>query len=122
MGSEMCIRDRRICTRWAFQTSDWTDPRGGRCVSFIPVWGHNHSVSALEDCEPLDPYLLFGRLRQFDKEIGIPFAWYFYALHGNLVRSRHIEKVLEAAARGQIVLPENDYQVLRRWHDAPYGF
>lgn len=112
----------RVCTRWVFQTSDWTDPRGSRSVSFIPVWGHNHTVPALGDGESLDPYLLFGRLRQFAREIGTPFAWYFYGLHGNLVQSVHIEKVFEAAERGLIVLPENDFQVLRRWHDAPYGF
>lgn len=112
----------RICSRWVFQTADWTDPTGGRSVSFVPVWGHNHNVAALEEGERLDPYVLYGRLRQFDKDIGTPFSWYFYGLHGNLVRSGHIENVLDAAVRGLIVLPENDYQVLRRWHDAPYGF
>ena len=72
--------------------------------------------------ESRDPYLLFSELRQFDREIGTPFAWYFYGLHGNLVQSGHIEQVLDAAARGLIVLPENDYQILRRWCDVPYGF
>ncbi len=50
------------------------------------------------------------------------FAWCFYGLHGNLVKSGQMERVLEAAEAGLIVMPEHDYQVLRRWHDAPYCF
>lgn len=33
-----------------------------------------------------------------------------------------MERVLEAAEAGLIVLPEHDYQVLRAWQQAPYGF
>jgi hypothetical protein len=53
--------------------------------------------------------------QQFDERIGMPFAWYFYGLHGNLVKSGQMERVLEAAEAGLIVLPEHDYRVLRRW-------
>ncbi|KVP28923.1 hypothetical protein WL42_13975 [Burkholderia ubonensis] len=59
---------------------------------------------------------------QFDARIGHPFAWYFYGLHGNLILSGQMARVLEAAEGGLIVLPEHDYQVLRRWGDDPYGF
>lgn len=33
-----------------------------------------------------------------------------------------MERVLEAAEAGLIVLPEHDCQVLRRWGDDQYGF
>jgi hypothetical protein len=49
-------------------------------------------------------------------------AWYFYGLHGNLVKSGQMERVFEAVRDGLIGLPEHDYEVLRRWHEAPYGF
>jgi len=37
-------------------------------------------------------------------------------------KSGQIERVLEAAEAGLIVLPEHDYRVLRRWGDASYAF
>ncbi|HDR9140873.1 TPA: hypothetical protein QDB11_005604 [Burkholderia vietnamiensis] len=58
----------------------------------------------------------------FDERIGHRFAWYFHGLHGNLILSGQMERVLEAAEAGLIVLPEHDYQVLRRWGDNQYGF
>ena len=60
-------------------------------------------------------YGLYGKLTQFDERIEMPFAWYFYGLHGNLVKSGQMERVLEAAEAAFIVLPEHDYRVLRRW-------
>ena len=33
-----------------------------------------------------------------------------------------MERVLEAAEAGLVVLPEHDYQVLRVWYEARYGF
>jgi hypothetical protein len=76
----------------------------------------------LKDTQKLDVYSLFGKLKQFDERIGMPFAWYFYGLHGNLVKSGQMERVLEAAESGLVVLPERDYRVLRRWTDVPYAF
>ena len=112
----------RICTRWAFKTSDWTDPRGERTVTFIPKWAHRKKIAGLKDTHRLDVYGLYGRLNQFDQRVGMPFAWYFYGLHGNLVLAGHLQRVLEGAERGLIVMPEHDYQILRRWGEASYGF
>ncbi|WP_431798055.1 hypothetical protein SGO26_30185 (plasmid) [Cupriavidus metallidurans] len=112
----------RICMRWVFQTSDWPDEKGVRWVSFVPRWAHKKNIAALKNTGKLDAYGLYGRLTQFDSRIGMPFAWYFYGLHGNRVRDAHLERVVEAAEEGLIVLPENDYRVLRRWRDVPYGF
>ncbi len=52
----------------------------------------------------------------------MPFAWFFYGLHGNLVRGGQLQRIVDAAEAGRIVLPEHDYQVLRAWSDDPYGF
>ncbi|MDR6412299.1 hypothetical protein ACOCG7_33930 (plasmid) [Paraburkholderia sp. DD10] len=112
----------RICTRWAFNTSDYTDPQGRRYLDFVPGWTHTRKIAALKNTHKLDVYSLYGKLTQFDERIGTPFAWYFYGLHGNLVKSGQMERVLEAAEDGLIVLPEHDYRVLRQWGDNPYGF
>jgi hypothetical protein len=108
--------------RWTFNTSDYADPQGVRYLSFVPQWAHTRKVAELKNTGKLDVYSLYGKLTQFDERVGYPFAWYFYGLHGNLVKSGQIERMLSAAEDGLIVLPEHDYQVLRRWHDAPYGF
>lgn len=91
-------------------------------MSVVPQWAHTRKIAAVRGTAKLDVYGLYGRLNQFDKRIGMPFAWYFYGLHGNLVLPAHIERVIEGAEAGLIVLPEHDYQVLRRWSAAPYGF
>lgn len=112
----------RVCTRWTFNTSDYTDERGLRHLGFVPQWAHTRKIAALKDTYRLDAYGLYGKLNQLDARIGIPFSWYFYGLHGSLVKSGQMERVLEAAEAGLIVLPEHDYAVLRRWQQDPYGF
>ena len=112
----------RACLRWIFNTSDYTEPSGTRHLSFVPQWTHTRKIAELKNTGKLDVYSLYGKLTQFDDRIGHPFAWYFYGLHGNLVKSGQMERVLEAAEDGLIVLPEHDYQVLHRWHEVPYGF
>ncbi|RQT22133.1 hypothetical protein [Burkholderia contaminans] len=112
----------RVCQRWVFSTEDYTDPRNGRDMNFVPRWTHTRKIAALKNTAKLDAYSLVGKLTQFDQRIGHRFAWYFYGLHGNLILSGQMERVLEAAEAGLIVLPEHDYQVLRRWADDQYGF
>ncbi|MCG7405329.1 hypothetical protein [Caballeronia zhejiangensis] len=112
----------RACQRWTFATHDYVDQQGDRELSFVPQWAHTRKVAELKSTRNLDVYGLYGKLTQFDERIGMPFAWYFYGLHGNLVKSGQMERVLEAAEAGLIVLPEHDYRVLRRWGDASYAF
>ncbi|WP_186144513.1 hypothetical protein [Burkholderia gladioli] len=57
-----------------------------------------------------------------DKLVGTPFVWFSYGVHGNLVRSGQIARVLDAIENCEIVSPAQDYRVLRRWTDDPYGF
>ena len=43
-------------------------------------------------------------------------------LHGDRVLPWAGQRVFEAAEAGLIVLPEHDWQILRRWVRRPYGF
>ncbi|QCP55079.1 hypothetical protein FAZ95_38735 [Trinickia violacea] len=121
-ASSAGLAGERACLRWTFNTSDYTDPSDVRYLSFVPQWAHTRKIAELTNTGKLDLYSLYGKLKQLDERVGMPFAWYFYGLHGNLVKSGQMERVLEAAEDGLIVLPEHDYQVLRRWHQVPYGF
>ncbi|PTT93033.1 hypothetical protein DBR42_00915 [Pelomonas sp. HMWF004] len=111
----------RLCDHWALQISDYTSPKGERSMSVIPLWTHTRKIAELKR-RPSSDYELFSKLETLSKRVGVPFGWYFYMLHGNLVPSWAARAVLEAAEGGAIVLPEHDYRVLRRWADREYGF
>ncbi len=111
----------RFCDHWALQTSDYTSPEGERSMSVVPLWTHTRKMAAIERA-PKSAYELFGKLEAIDRRVGVPFGWYFYMLHGNLISSWAGERVLEAAEAGKLVLPEHDYQVLKRWSEWSYGF
>lgn len=112
----------RICRHWVFDTYDYqSDPNSDRSMSFIPQWGLNRALAKIDKAGK-SVYELFGRLQKLDQRVGVPFAWYFYMLHGNRVKRWAGDRIIEAAEKGLIVLPESDYQVLKRWQDQPYGF
>ncbi|UVA77132.1 hypothetical protein [Pandoraea commovens] len=121
-ASSAGIAGERACLRWAFRTADHTSENGVRHLDFVPRWAHSRKIAELKSTSKLDIYSLFGKLKQLDERVGMSFAWYFYGIHGNLVKSGQMERVLKAAEEGLIVLPEQDYRVLRQWSDDPYGF
>jgi hypothetical protein len=112
----------RICRHWVFDTYDYqSEPNSKREMSFIPQWGFNRPLAKITR-PGKNVYELFGKLQKLDQRVGIPFAWYFYMLHGNRVEDWAGQRVLRAVEQGLIVLPEPDYRVLKRWEDQPYGF
>lgn len=111
----------RMCRSWAAQVSDYTDAQGQRWLGYIPLWTHARKLAKI-DATKGSAYELFGKLEKLDRLVGVPFAWYFYMLHGNLVLDDAGHRIIDAAEQGLIVLPEHDYQVLRRWRERQYGF
>lgn len=110
---------------WAFDTSDW--PSGnryhGRQLNFVPMWTHTAKIAALENTHRLNDHELYGRLLRLQERTGgVPFGWYFYMLHGNLVKDECGIRVHRAAQRGVIDLPEHDYRLLAGWAEDRYGF
>lgn len=111
----------RLSAHWVLHTSDDTDPETGeRSVSMVPVWTFARKLAEVTRAK--NNQELYAKLAAIDKRVGVPFAWYFWMLHGNRVHAWVAERVLEAAEADLIVLPEHDYQVLRRWNARPYGF
>jgi hypothetical protein len=112
-----------ISDHWAFDTSDYTAPDGVRSMQFIPMWAgpEQIAVAAMDDA-PEEFAELAARMNEIDQLVGCPFAWYFFALHGNRLGGWAIERVIEAAEAGRFDLPEHDYRVLKRWQAASYSF
>lgn len=115
------LEGHRLCDSWAMDLTDYTSPQGERSMSLIPLWAHTKKIAAIER-RPKSDYELFGKLESLDRRLGVPFGWYFYMLHGNLVPGWAGEVILAAAEKGLIVLPEHDYRVLKGWSARPYGF
>lgn len=115
----------RLCQHWVFELSDYTYPEGTRqagqrFVNLVPAWTHTFNMAEIKRGPSI--HSTYDKLLSIDRRTGVPFAWFFYMLHGNRVKDWAGEMVLRAAERGEIDLPEHDYQVLRRWQERPYGF
>lgn len=105
---------------WAFQTTEWRID--GALLSLVPVWGHRGKVAKVDE-RKLNDHELYGRLLKLNARTGkVPFHYFFYGLHGNLLSGSSLERVLDMAKRGEIVLAESDYQVLTNWAATPYFF
>ncbi|TBR77013.1 MAG: hypothetical protein EPN64_04640 [Burkholderiaceae bacterium] len=112
----------RLCDHWVMQLGDWTNPKTGeRGMNLIPVWTFGKKLAEVKAGSG-DVYTFFGKLQTLDRRVGVPFAWYFFMLHGNRVHDWSGERVLKAAEDGLIVVPEHDYRVLKAWSQRPYGF
>lgn len=87
----------------------------------IPLWTTTLKLAEVES-DKGSAYELFGKLEKLDRRVKVPFAWYFFLLHGDRVDDAAARRVIAAAEAGQIVLPEHDYRVLEAWEAHPYGF
>lgn len=111
----------RLCRHWVFQFADHTDGNGERAMEFVPVWTYGPKIAAIKRL-PGSAYALYAKLESIDRRTGVPMGWYFWMLHGNRVEDSAGRRILHALEAGDLVLPEHDYQVLRRWAARPYGF
>lgn len=112
----------RLCRHWVLQLSDYTEPTGARWMSMIPLWTFSRPLAEVTRNGARSLHALYGKLETIDRRVGVPWASYFYMLHGNRVKDWAGREVLKGAEAGQVVLAEHDYRILRRWMDAPYGF
>lgn len=108
---------------WYFEIRDYTATNGKRNFGAIPQWTTTLKLAeVVAKPRNLSDYALYDKLQRLDKRVGVPFAWYFFMLHGNRVHSWAGQRILKAVENGAIVMPDQDYLVLRQWYDMPYGF
>ena len=120
------LEGHRFCDHWWCQTNRWTGYDGRSRLSLIPQWADADGGLDLPEIWPdweASPYGVMEQLQQFDQQVGYPFAWYFYMLHGNRISHPVGRIVAEAIQKGVMKpLPEWDEQVLLRWKNDNYGF
>lgn len=117
----------RLCQHWVLEFQDYQHPMtersrlaGQRFADVVPMWTHRFKMAEVKRAPSVQA--LYDKLLSIDRRTRVPFAWFFYLLHGNRVNDGAGRTVFDAAERGEIMLPEHDYQVLRRWNERPYGF
>jgi hypothetical protein len=62
------------------------------------------------------------RIEAVDRELGLPFGWFFLMTHGHWVEAEIGQALAAGLREGRICLPDRDARVLLRWADKPYGF
>uniref|UniRef100_E6VQ28 Uncharacterized protein n=1 Tax=Rhodopseudomonas palustris (strain DX-1) TaxID=652103 RepID=E6VQ28_RHOPX len=104
---------------WYLQAFDYVAD-GGRNVGFIPqfVVDPKRSVATI----PQDTDELMNCLHQLDAVVNLPFAWFFYMVHGNRVSSDIGHAVAKGVRLGQINLALKDQAVVIDWDEEPYHF
>lgn len=90
-------------------------------MHLIPQWTTAKKLAKVESNKGND-YTFVGNVEKLDQRVKVPFAWYFFMLHGNRVSDGVGKRMLQILENGTTVMPECDYQVLRQWRDRPYGF
>lgn len=112
----------QLYDNWFFEIRDYTQ-NGQRNFGAIHQWITTLKLAEVE-AKPrnISDYAIYDKLQRLDKRVGVPFAWYFFMLHGNRVHIWAGQRILKAVENGTIVMPDQDYLVLRQWYDMPYGF
>lgn len=111
----------RLNRHWVGLISDTTDEKGDRWLSFIPRWTAKKPPAKVDGGKGTISDLN-GKLFALDARQGVPFAWFFFMLHGNRVDDEAGVRMAEAVKTGKVVLPPNDAKILLRWEARRYGF
>jgi hypothetical protein len=78
----------------------------------VAAWRPNSSIV----------HLLMDRIDAVDREVGLPFGWFFLMTHGHWVDPDVGLAIAKGLKAQRVRLPDRDAAVLLRWADRTYGF
>ena len=113
-------RSHRVFAHWALDARDYTH-KGEREVGFIPRPLKPPKERLLMTPET-SVHALMDRIESVDREIGLPFGWFFLMTHGHWVEPDVGLAIAEGLKAQRVRLPDPDARVLLRWADRSYGF
>jgi len=117
---ESSARPQRVFAHWALDIRDYTH-KGEREVGFIPRPLHPPKERLLMTPE-VSVHLLMDRIEAVDREVGLPFGWFFLMTHGHWVDPDVGLAIAQGLKAQRVRLPDPDSRVLLRWADRAYGF
>lgn len=117
---ESSARTHRVFAHWALDIRDYTH-KGEREVGFIPrpLCPPKERLLITPD---VSVHLLMDRIEAVDREVGLPFGWFFLMTHGHWVDPDVGLAIAEGLRTQRVRLPDSDARVLLRWADRTYGF
>ena len=111
---------QRVFAHWALDIRDYTH-KEEREVGFIPR-PLRPPKDRLLPTPDTSVHILMDRIEAIDRELGLPFGWFFLMTHGHWVEVEIGQAVAAGLREQRVRLPDRDARVLLRWADKPYGF
>ena len=117
---ESSARPQRVFAHWALDARDYTH-KDEREVGFIPRPLQPPQERLLMTAET-SVHLLMDRIEAVDREVGLPFGWFFLMTHGHWVDPDVGLAIAQGLKAQRARLPDPDARVLLRWAERSYGF
>lgn len=118
--SDSSASPHRVFAHWALDVRDYTH-NGERDIGFIPR-PLKEPKERLLVSEDVSIHILMDRIEAVDREIELPFGWFFLMTHGNWVDPDVGLAIAKGLRTQRVRLPDRDAAVLLRWADRTYGF
>lgn len=109
-----------FCCDWVIRPYQHTGRFGEQVVNIDIVNSGKKKIPQLDKAVGLKGLALKNQLTRFDRQLGYPFAWFFYMAAGKSVPLECGVAVFKDIAGDFSYLPERDADVLRDWIKNPY--
>ncbi|SCB50366.1 hypothetical protein [Rhizobium multihospitium] len=113
-------RSHRVFEHWALDVRDYTY-QGDREVGFIP-----RPLKMPRERLVMTPetsvHQLMDRIEAIDRDVALPFGWFFLMTHGQWVEPDVGHAIAEGLKAQRVRLPDSDAAVVLRWAERTYGF
>lgn len=113
-------RSQLVFAHWALDVRDYTH-KGEREVGFIPR-PLKIPRERLQMTPETSVHQLMDRIEAIDRELALPFGWFFLMTHGHWVDPDVGLAIAQGLKAQRVRLPDPDARVLLRWADRTYGF
>ena len=109
-----------VFAHWALDARDYTY-KGEREVGFIPRPLKMPRERLLMEAG-MSVHQLMDRIEAIDREVALPFGWFFLMTHGHWVEPDVGHTIAKGLKAQRVRLPDPDAAVLLRWAERSYGF
>lgn len=115
-GQKHCLSDD-----WIIRPFQHTGRFGEKNINVEIINTKKYNLPQLEDFTGKKGSALSNVLNRFDRQVGYPFAWFFYMVKGKQVSTYSAEAVYRDISNDFAYLPKRDEAVLRDWIASPYN-
>ncbi len=106
---------------WIIRPFRHTGRFGEQIMNVEIINTQSKNIPHLEECAGKKGTALYNVLSRFDRQVGYPFAWFFYMVKGKLVSSESGATVFKDISKDFAYLPDRDAAVLKNWANSPYS-